>query len=141
EELPRPRARALSSRVVCVVAPRRVVPPPLRWPRRARVRRGRVEAPATPWARFRWAPKEAARLNVLPHSGHLNVPSSLPPLASLPVLFVAALRVLAIRLRFLPIEGRAMTLTGSQTGRSEEPVRAACASTPRDHRRPITPVE
>jgi hypothetical protein len=29
-------------------------------------------APVTPWARLRWAPSEAARLNVLPHSGHLN---------------------------------------------------------------------
>jgi hypothetical protein len=31
-------------------------------------------APLTAWARLRWAPSEAARLNVLPHSGQVNSP-------------------------------------------------------------------
>jgi hypothetical protein len=30
--------------------------------------------PATPCARLRWAPSEAGRVNVLPHSGQTNVP-------------------------------------------------------------------
>src|SRR5262249_41362148 len=33
-------------------------------------------APSTPWARRRWAPSAAARVNVRPHSGHLNVSDS-----------------------------------------------------------------
>jgi hypothetical protein len=70
--------------------------PPFREPLRARVRCARFEAPATPCARLRCAPKDAARLKVVPHSGHTNVPSSLTALVSLLVLVVAALRVLAI---------------------------------------------
>jgi hypothetical protein len=32
-------------------------------------------APATPWARLRWAPSEAARVNVFPHSGQVSSPA------------------------------------------------------------------
>jgi hypothetical protein len=36
------------------------------------------EPPAMPWLRLRCAPNACGRLNVLPHSGHTNVPSSCP---------------------------------------------------------------
>ena len=32
----------------------------------------RADTPATPWARFRCAPSDAARVNDFPHSGHLK---------------------------------------------------------------------
>lgn len=49
-------------------------------PRRPVVRLARallleLEVPGIPCARFRWAPSAAARPNVRPHSGHLNVPA------------------------------------------------------------------
>src|SRR3954452_3094631 len=33
-----------------------------------------LEDPATPWARLRWAPSDAGRVNVFPHSGQTNSP-------------------------------------------------------------------
>src|SRR3954452_7878327 len=34
--------------------------------------RAPAEAPTIPWARLRWAPNDAGRVNVLPHSGQTN---------------------------------------------------------------------
>jgi hypothetical protein len=44
---------------------------------RARRDRAALTAPTTPWAWRRCAPNAAARLNVRPHSGHLNAPLAL----------------------------------------------------------------
>lgn len=67
------------------VAPLRELPrPPVR----------RFEAPTTPCARLRCAPSEAARANVLPHSGQVNVSS---PVVCLLVAVLALLPVVALR--------------------------------------------
>ena len=98
EALARPRLRVVCDRVVCAPLLPPVLPP-LREPLRARVRRARVDAPTTPWARLRCAPSEAGRVKVLPHSGHVSAPSLLA--ARVILADVARLALAIFRYRFL----------------------------------------
>ena len=92
-------------------------------PRRARVRRARVEAPVTPCARLRCAPSDAGRVKVLPHSGHVS--ATTPLLFSSLVLLIGALRDLAIWL-WLPFEliGRDKDCNATAENEHEEPLLA-----------------
>lgn len=83
EALVRPRTRVCSrARVMRRVVPLFEAPPlPVR----------RFDAPDTPCARLRWAPREAARVKVLPHSGQVSVAAPAAALAALDALSVLAM--------------------------------------------------
>ena len=78
-----------------------------------------AERPATPCARFRWAPSDAAREKVLPHSGQVRLPAPgvtfRRPGADAAFVLVAALRVvLLVRALGIPITSRSL-LSGQST--------------------------
>src|SRR5581483_9221133 len=60
----------------------------------------RCVVPATPWARLRCTPKEAGRVNVLPHSGQTNVPDDARAGVVLVVVFLRVTARVAFALLF-----------------------------------------